>query len=60
MLDKLQVIKSIEALPETFSIEELMEEVVVLEKVKKGQDDIKEGKVYNEIQAKERLDRWLK
>lgn len=60
MLDKTQVIKTIESLPDTFSIEELMEEVPVLEKIKKGQDDIQSGKIYTETQAKERLGKWLK
>jgi hypothetical protein len=36
------------------------ERLIVLEKINKGQQDIKQGNVYSEEQAKERLQKWLK
>lgn len=53
------VIDSINKLPEEFSIEDLVERLIVLEKIEKGRQEVKEGKVNTEEEAKSKLKKWL-
>ncbi|MDN4166587.1 hypothetical protein QWY31_13845 [Cytophagales bacterium LB-30] len=53
------VIDSINKLPEEFSIEELVERLIVLEKIEKGRQEVKDGKVNTEEEAKSKLKKWL-
>lgn len=49
----------IDHLPDDCTIEDVQYHLYVLEKIRKGQEDIKNGKQYTTEQAKERLSRWL-
>jgi predicted transcriptional regulator len=40
-------------------LEDIQYHLYVLEKIRKGQNDIAEGRSYTHSQAKERLSRWL-
>lgn len=53
------VIDSISKLPDEFSIEEIIERLIIIEKIEKGQQQIKEGKVNTEEQVKAKLGKWL-
>jgi predicted transcriptional regulator len=53
------VIESISKLPDEFSIEEIIERLIIIEKIEKGQQQIKEGKVNTEEEAKAKLGKWL-
>lgn len=46
-------------LPDDASIEDVQYHLYVLEKIRKGRDDIKNGRNYTTEEAKERLSRWL-
>jgi len=46
-------------LPEDSTIEDVQYHLYVLEKIRRGQEDIKNGRHYTTEQAKERLSRWL-
>jgi hypothetical protein len=37
-----------------------MEEQIILKQIQKGQQDVKDGKVYSTAQAKLKLAKWLK
>jgi hypothetical protein len=56
---KTTVIESISKLPEEFSIEELIERLVIIEKIDKGRIQVKEGKINSEDEAKAKLKKWL-
>lgn len=60
MLTKEKIKKTIDSLPDGFSIDDVIEKLIVLEKIEKGQDDVKKGKVYTAEEAKIRLKKWLK
>jgi hypothetical protein len=60
MLKKETVIQTIEQLGGQFSIDELLDRLIFLNKVEEGLEDIKNGKVLSEDQARERLSKWLK
>ena len=52
-------LKSISKLPADFSIDELIEHLVFIDKVEKGLKDSQQGKVHSTKQAKKRLAKWL-
>jgi len=60
MLTKEKIKKTIDSLPDGFSIDDVIEKLIVLEKIEKGQDDVKKRKVYTAEEAKIRLKKWLK
>ncbi len=46
-------------LPEDSTIEDIQYHLYVLEKVRRGRNDIKNGRTLTHEQAKERLQKWL-
>ena len=46
-------------LPDDTSLEDIQYHLYVLEKIKKGRDDIVAGRSHTHEQARERLHRWL-
>jgi hypothetical protein len=60
MLTKTQIIDSLSNLPENVTIDQVIDHLVVVEKIQKGLDDSANGRVYNKDQAKSKLKKWLK
>jgi hypothetical protein len=58
-MQKIAAIESISTLPDEFSIDEIIERLLILEKIDIGRRQIKEGKINTEEQAKEKLSKWL-
>ena len=56
---KSTVIESINKLPDEFSIDEIIERLIIIEKIERGRQEIKDGKVNTEEQAKSKLGKWL-
>ncbi len=56
---KAAVIESINKLPDEFSIDEVIERLIIIEKIEQGRQDVKDGKVNTEEQAKAKLSKWL-
>jgi hypothetical protein len=56
---KSAVLDSISNLPEEFSIDEIIERLIIIEKIDKGRQQVKEGKTNSEEQAKTKLGKWL-
>lgn len=56
---KTTVIESISELPDEFSIDEVIERLIILEKIEQGRSDVKNGKINTEEQAKAKLSKWL-
>ena len=50
----------IEHLPEDASIEDIQYHLYVLEKIRRGQADIRDGRSLSSDEARERLSKWLK
>ena len=53
------VIEIISKLPEEISIDEIIERLIVLEKIERGQQQVKDGNVNTEGEAKAKLAKWL-
>ena len=47
-------------LPDEATIEDIQYHLYVLEKIRRGRDDIKNGRFLTHAQAKERLGKWLR
>ena len=56
---KSTVIDIISKLPEEVSVDEIIERLIVLEKIERGQQHVKEGKVNTEDETKAKLAKWL-
>jgi predicted transcriptional regulator len=59
MLTKEKVKKTIDRLPDSFTVDQVVEELVVLDKIEKGLKEVEEGKVYSTQQVKDQLTKWL-
>jgi predicted transcriptional regulator len=60
MLTKDKVRKTIDRLPEKFTVDQIVEELVILDKIEEGLKDIEEGRVFSTDQVKQELKTWLK
>ncbi len=58
-MTKSAVLDSISNLPEEFSIDEVIERLIILEKIDKGRRHVQEGRINTEEQAKAKLGKWL-
>jgi hypothetical protein len=59
MLVKEKVIEAIQSLPPQFSIDDVVEKLIVLEKIEIGLKQVTEGKVLSTQEAKEKMKKWL-
>jgi hypothetical protein len=59
MLVKKKVLQTIRELPENFSIDELMERMILLEKIDNGLKQSEADKVISTAIAKKKLKKWL-
>jgi predicted transcriptional regulator len=60
MLTKDKVKETIDRLPDNFTVDQLVEELVVLNKIEEGLKDIEDGRVFTTDQVKQELKTWLK
>ena len=60
MLTKDKVKKAIDRLPDNFTVDQLIEELVVLNKIEEGLKNIEDGRVFTTDQVKQELKAWLK
>jgi len=59
MLTKEKLIHTINELPDKFSIEDLFDRIILLEKIEIGIAQSKAGKTLTNDEAKEKLKKWL-
>ena len=60
MITKTQIINSLNNLPENLTIDQVIDHLVLIEKIQKGLEDSADGRVYSKDEAKEKLKKWLK
>ncbi len=60
MLTKDKLRQSINKLPDTFTIDELIDQLIFMEKVEEGLEQSKEGKVLSNEDVKEIIEKWSK
>ncbi len=59
MLTKELVKKQLEMLPEKFSLDDLVEHLILVQKLEKGLKDSKEGKVISEEELDQEVNKWF-
>ncbi|MBK9401499.1 MAG: hypothetical protein IPN36_11785 [Bacteroidetes bacterium] len=60
MLSKKKVIESIQELPASFSSEDVIDRIILLDKIQIGMEQSKAGKTYSLKQIENKLKKWLK
>jgi predicted transcriptional regulator len=60
MTTKEKILYTIEKLPDDTTIEEAIDELILLDKIEQGLKDADEGKVYSTEELRDRLKEWLK
>lgn len=60
MITKEQVLNSLKEMPIQFSIDELMDKLILLQKIDIGLAQSKKGEVYSSQVAKEMISQWSK
>jgi hypothetical protein len=59
MLTKKKLISTLQSLPEKFSVEDVIDRIVLLQKVELGLEQSKAGKTKSTREAKAKLKKWL-
>lgn len=59
MLTKEIVNSQVEEMPNEFTLDELIERLIVVEKINRGLEDIEEGKILTEEELDKRMAKWF-
>jgi predicted transcriptional regulator len=60
MLTKAKIKKSIDSLPDNMTVDQVIDRIILLDKIEQGLKDVEEGKVFTTEEAKAKLNKWLK
>ncbi len=60
MITKENLLKSMENMPDQFTVDELLDRVILLEKIETGLKQSEEGKTFSTDEARKKLKKWLK
>lgn len=60
MLTKEKIIEAIKDMPNKFSVDDLLDRIMLLQKIEIGLEQSEAGKVTSTDEAKQRLQKWLK
>jgi predicted transcriptional regulator len=60
MLTKEKIHKTIDRLPDDLTVDQVIEELILLEKIEEGIKDANEERTFTTKEVKSKLDKWLK
>ncbi len=60
LIFKKQLILTLEQLPEQFSLEELIDKLIILDKIERGNMQSKNNEVINEEELENEMQKWFK
>ncbi len=60
MITKKQLSITLEKLPDEFSIEVLIEKLILLDKIERAEKESERGEMISEAELDQQLDKWLK
>jgi predicted transcriptional regulator len=60
MLTKEKLKQSIDTLPDDLTIDQVIDRVILLDKIEQGLKDVEDGNVFTTEEVKARLSKWLK
>ncbi|MFA6402649.1 MAG: hypothetical protein WCX31_13680 [Salinivirgaceae bacterium] len=58
MITKTQIRNSLDNLPENVTIDQVIDQLIIIEKIQKGLEDSKSGKINTKEEAKKKLNKW--
>ena len=59
MLTKLEVKNQIDSMPNEFTLDELIERLIIIEKINQGLKDVEEGNVLTEAEMDKEMAKWF-
>jgi len=59
MIKKNQLKETIESFPDEFTLEELVDKLILLDKIEKGNRDSIEGNTVSEVELEEEMKKWF-
>ena len=59
MITKEKTLEAVRSLPDTFSIDDLLQKLILIEHIEAGLDDIKAGRVHSSEEVRKRFEKWL-
>jgi hypothetical protein len=60
MLTKEKLLKTVQELPDNFSIDDFLDKIMLLQKIEIGLEQSRNGETFSTEEAKVRLQKWLK
>lgn len=60
MIKKARLIETLDNLPDEFLIDDLLDRLLIIQKIEKAEEQSKAGKKYSEVEAKNLVTRWSK
>ena len=60
MLTKAKIHYTIDKLPDNLTIDQVIDEMILLDKIEQGINDANEGRVFTTDEVKDKLNKWLK
>jgi predicted transcriptional regulator len=60
MLTKEKIKKSIDTLPDNLTVDQVIDQIIMLDKIDQGLKDVEKGNVFSTDEVKEKLNKWLK
>ncbi len=60
MLTKEKIKKAIDLLPDNVAVDELIDRIILLDKIEQGLNDVENGNTYTTEQVENKLNKWLK
>ncbi|PRY87938.1 hypothetical protein [Mongoliibacter ruber] len=59
MLNKAQVRTQLEKLPEEFTLDELVEQLILIQRIEKGLEDSREDRIISEEDLDKEIEKWF-
>lgn len=59
MITKEKLIQAIQQLPDSFSLDDVIDRIILLQKIEIALGQVRTGDVHTEEEAKKRLEKWL-
>lgn len=59
MLTKEKTLEAVRSLPDSFSMDDLFQKLILLEHIETGMNDIREGRVHSSEEVRKRFQKWL-
>ena len=60
MITKAKLIETIDKFPDTFSIDELIEKAILIDKIERGDEQSKNGNTISEEKLEKEMQKWFK